>query len=87
MTIIDGTIVTPTTNSRIVRPREMRAMKPATKGLNAITQHQMNTVHQPFQLSCHESIGVIVSSGAVKKLIERKLLMKLPEVCTRFERI
>ena len=49
--------MTPMTNSRMVRPREMRAMKPATNGLKAMTQHQMNTVHQPFQLSCQVAMS------------------------------
>ena len=85
MTISDGITVTPMTNSRMVRPREMRAMNPATNGENAITQHQMKTVHQPFQLSCQLSSGAAVMETSVQKLMGMKLVMKEPKVCERFE--
>lgn len=64
ITIAEGIIVTPMTNSLMVRPREIRAINPATKGLNDMTQHQMNIVHQPFQESFQEAKGCIMVSGA-----------------------
>ena len=44
-----GTSRTPATNSRIVRPLEMRAMKTPTKGAQEIHQPQENVVHA----ACH----------------------------------
>src|SRR5699024_8163985 len=64
---------------------EMRATKPATNGEKAITQHQMKTVHQPFQLSCQVSSDDAVIWKSVKKLIEMKFCAKLPNVCVRVE--
>src|SRR5699024_9915155 len=69
----------------MVRPREIRAMKPATNGEKAMTQHQMNTVHQPFQLSCQLSSVVAASPESVHMLMSTKFAMKLPKVWDMFE--
>ena len=42
-----GTSSTPTTNWRMVRPREMRAMNMPTKGDQEIHQAQYSTVQPP----------------------------------------
>src|SRR5690606_36156172 len=44
-----GTSSTPLTNSRMVRPREMRAMNSPTNGDHAIHQPQENSVQPPIQ--------------------------------------
>src|SRR5699024_10870311 len=82
-----GMIVTPSTNSRMVRPREMRAMKPATNGEKAMTQHQMNTVQTPFQLSDQSPSGAAAPSAPVQKLIGMKWVKNAPKVWERLERM
>ena len=64
--IADGMPSTPMTNSRTERPREIRAMNDPTNGEKAQHQHQMNTVHMPFQLSFHESRGAIVEPASAQ---------------------
>ena len=80
MTIKEGIMVTPITNSRSVRPREIRAINPATKGEKAITQHQINTVHQPFQLFCQDDNGSVVLGASVQKLMGMKFVKYEPKV-------
>ena len=57
----------------MVRPREILAMNPPTKGEKAITQHQMKTVHGPLQLSDQLSSGAPAVPESDQKLIGMKL--------------
>ena len=74
ITISDGITTTPRMKSRMVRPCEIRAMKAPTNGENDRLHDQMNTVHQPFQLSFQWPKPVTCNWASVHRPMANRLL-------------